>query len=38
MSRTSVTRELRGLIDVHGWDERQVNDVTDAARVAAFSA
>ena len=38
MSRTSVTRELSQLMTVHGWDERRVNDVTDAARLAAFSA
>ena len=38
MSRTSVTRELSQLMTVHGWDERRVNDVTDAARHAAFSA
>ena len=38
MSRTSVTRELSQLMTAHGWDERRVNDVTDAARHAAFSA
>jgi hypothetical protein len=37
MSRTSVTRELAQLMAVHGWDERKVNDVTDAARHAAFA-
>lgn len=36
MSRTSVTRELEGLISVHGWDERRVNRVTEQARAVAF--
>ena len=37
MSRTSVTRELAQLMEVHRWDERRVNEVTAAARAVAFS-
>ncbi|MFM9111876.1 MAG: adenosine deaminase [Actinomycetota bacterium] len=37
MSRTSVTRELAQLMEVHRWDERRVNEVTTAARAVAFS-
>lgn len=38
MSRTSVTRELAHLMEVHRWDERRVNEVTAAAQAVAFLA
>ena len=36
MSRTSVTREFKVLMDTHGWDEKRVSRVTAQARAVTF--